>query len=150
MIQLMIGSGRLLEPATSYDSAAVALADRHYPRRPGVRTQVGGPARKLILRDAAGTACFVWLWPKDGMRWDGQTGYYCSLFRNESPILSSVLVLDAEAWAVEKWGPRRMFTYVDPRRVHSTNPGYCFKVAGWQHKCWTPSGKALLVKEYGR
>jgi hypothetical protein len=148
VIQLAIATtDRLFEPANQFDSAAVTLANRHYPRRPGDRTQVGGPSRKLILRTPDGTACFVWLWPHDGRRWDGQTGYYCSIFRNESPLKSSALILDAEWWAVERWGPARMYTYVDPHKVRSANPGYCFKAAGWRHVRWTESGKALLVKE---
>jgi hypothetical protein len=146
-VQLAIAGDRLLQPANHYDSAAVALADRHYPRRVGVRTQVGGPSRKFVLRDAAGTATFVWLWPQDGLRWDGQTGFYCSIFRNESAIRSSLLILDAERWAVDRWGDQRRFTYVEPRKVRSSNPGYCFKVAGWEQRATTKSGKILLVKE---
>jgi hypothetical protein len=101
-----------------------------------------------VLRDAASTATFIWLWPHDGKRWDGQAGFYCAVFRNESPRRSSDLILEAEGLATEHWGgPQRMFTYVDPRRVASANPGYCFKMAGWRFERLSASGKHLLVKD---
>lgn len=115
---------------THHDQEVVALVDRHYSRRPGQRRQVGGPARKLVLRDAAGSAVFIWLWPQDGKRWDGQVGFYCSVFRNESARQSSDVIREAEELAAAHWGGvRRMFTYVDPSRVRSRNPGYCFLMA---------------------
>jgi hypothetical protein len=133
---------------TGYDPEIIALIDRHYSRRPGQRTQVGGPARRLILRDALGSVAFVWLWPLDGKRWDGQNGFYCAAFRNESARLSSEIILEAEQHARDYWGgAHRMFTYVDPRRVLSNNPGYCFLRAGWRRVFTTRHGRHLLVKE---
>lgn len=40
-----------------------------------------------------------------------------------------------------------MFTYVDPSKIRSFNPDYCFKVAGWRFIRRTRSGKHLLAKE---
>lgn len=81
---------------------------------------------------------------------DGQLGYNCSIFRNESSRRSSEIILEAEEWAFEKWGPSRIYTYVDPRKITSPNPGYCFKVAGWKFARRGRDGKHLLAKELPR
>jgi hypothetical protein len=129
-----------------FDQECRVLADRHYSRRtPGAR-QFCYSGRKLVLRNAAGTVLFVWMFPDPTMRMDGQTGYNCAIFRNESPRLSSEIILEAERMAFEKWGPGRMYTYIDPAKIKSRNPGYCFKVAGWRFVRATPSGKHLLIK----
>ena len=78
---------------------------------------------------------------------DGQTGYSCAIFRNESPRRSSDIILEAEELAFEKWGPNRLYTYVDPRQVKSRNPGYCFLCAGWVRAGFSKGGKLLLVKD---
>lgn len=62
---------------------------------------------------------------------DGQTGYNCAIFRNESSRRSSDVILECEAIAIDRWGPNRMYTYCDPAKIRSSNPGYCFKQAGW-------------------
>lgn len=64
---------------------------------------------------------------------DGQTGYNCAIFRNESKRRSSDIILECEAIAIERWGPNRMYTYVNPAKIASPNPGYCFKRAGWRN-----------------
>ena len=81
------------------------------------------------------------------MRQDGQLGYNNAIFRNESRRRSSEIILEAEELAVQKWGPNRAYTYVDPRKVASVNPGYCFKCAGWQFVRLSLSGKHLLEKQ---
>ena len=68
---------------------------------------------------------------------------------NESARPGSEIILEAETHATVKWGPNRMYTYVDPRHVKSPNPGYCFKLAGWRFVKRTADGKHLLVKEVG-
>jgi hypothetical protein len=84
--------------------------------------------------------------PDPTMRMDGQTGYNCAIFRNESSRQSSEIILEAECLAIEKWGIDRFYTYVDPRQVASKNPGYCFKCAGWHFERLSRSGKHLLIK----
>jgi hypothetical protein len=129
-----------------FDQECRVLADRHYSRRtPGAR-QFCYSGRKLVLRNAAGSVLFVWMFPDPTMRMDGQTGYNCAIFRNESARRSSEIILEAEGMAFSKWGPDRMYTYIDPAKIKSRNPGYCFKVAGWRFVRVTPSGKHLLVK----
>lgn len=101
-----------------------------------------------MLRDAAGDILFAWIWPEDSMRMDGQTGYNCAIFRNESMRQSSDIILEAESLAFDKWGPNRLYTYVDPSKIKSVNPGYCYKMAGWIQQGFTKSGKVLLIKEW--
>lgn len=78
-------------------------------------------------------AGFIWRLSKH--RKDGQTGVECTLFRNEGTsagCYASCLILGAMSWAWRAWPGARLFTFVDPRKVRSTNPGYCFLMAGWR------------------
>jgi len=135
-----------LVKTTHFDPEMAMLADRHYSRRTVGARQFCYSGRKLVLRDTPGTILFVWMWPDDTMRMDGQTGYNCAMFRNESGRRSSEIILEAEQHATTKWGPGRFYTYVDARKVASANPGYCFKVAGWKFDRLSANGKHLLVK----
>lgn len=129
-----------------FDGECAELADRHYSRRTVGARQFVYSGRQLILRDAESLVLFAWVWPEVEYRMDGQNGYNCAIFRNESTRPGSGIVLEAETAAVAKWGPNRMYTYVDPRYVQSPNPGYCFKLAGWKFVKRTKDGKHLLVK----
>jgi hypothetical protein len=80
-------------------------------------------------------------------RMDTQTGFNCAIFRNESSRRSSEIILEAERFAVAKWGPSRAFTFVDVRKVRSSNPGWCFIAAGWRKCGKTKSGKIILEKQ---
>jgi len=131
---------------THFDPEMSALADRHYSRRTVGARQFCYAGRKLVLRDYAGLVLFVWMWPYDELRMDGQTGYNCSIFRNESGRLSSEIILEAEQLALDKWGPNRFYTYVDGRKIRSTNPGFCFLKAGWRKDGFSKSGLLRLVK----
>ena len=133
------------------DPRLYALYKRHYSaeknaayRRPG-NTNCVGPGVPLCLLTTAGDAAFIWLW-NTAERLDGQTGVGCTLFRNESPTLSSALILEAERLAWSRWPGARLFTYVDARKVRrKRDPGRCFLRAGWRH-CGT-SGRGLLLFE---
>jgi hypothetical protein len=138
-----------LQKTSHFDVEMAMLADRHYSRRTKGARQFCYAGRKLVLRDNAGDVLFVWMWPFDHLRMDNQTGYNCAIFRNESKRRSSDIILEAEQHAVEKWGRNRFYTYVDARKVKSPNPGYCFKMAGWQRMGQSKSGLELLVKEHG-
>jgi len=126
------------------DPEMAQLADRHYSRRTIGAAQYASPGRALHLRDNAGLVLFTWVWSL--YRADKQTGFHCTIFRNESARLSSDIILEAEMLAVLEWGPGRAFTYVDGSRVASQNPGYCFKCAGWQYVGVSQAGKHLLEK----
>jgi hypothetical protein len=138
-----------LVKTSHFDPEMAMLADRHYSRRTVGARQFCYAGRKLVLRDAAGDVLFVWMWPFDEMRMDGQTGYNCAIFRNESKRRSSDIILEAEQAAVDKWGDNYFYTYVNARKVRSPNPGYCFKMAGWRRVGRSKTGLELLEKRGG-
>ena len=147
---MMLAFGPGLIKTTHFDPEMAALADRHYSRRTIGASQFLYSGRKLVLRDSVGLVLFGWVWPDPSMRMDGQSGYNCAIFRNESARRSSEIILEAEQHAVDKWGPGRAFTYVDPVRIRSANPGCCFKKAGWKKVGTSQTGKILLVKDLVR
>lgn len=135
------------------DAACLALYDRHYAARRyadgRVRRLFCGPGDKLVLRTAAGDAFFVWRGFLDDCR-DARTGarqdgINCAAFRNEGTAQSSELIRQADQIADVVWPGRRHYTYVNPRRVRSGNPGYCFLCAGW-HRCGR-TANGLIVLE---
>jgi len=136
-----------LVKTSHFDPEMAMLADRHYSRRTIGARQFCYAGRKLVLRDTAGEVLFVWMWPLDEMRQDNQTGYNCAIFRNESRRLSSDIILEAEQEAFNKWGINRVYTYVNGKKIRSSNPGCCFKKAGWVRQGFSRSGLTLLVKE---
>jgi len=131
---------------THFDPEMSALADRHYSRRTVGARQFLYSGRKLVLRNAEGTVLFGWMWPDDTMRMDGQTGYNCAIFRNESGRRGSDIILEAEAWATKWWGPNRFYTYVDPSKIRTEVPGYCFRRAKWKHIGESKKGFLLFAK----
>ena len=139
-----------LSQTNKFDPEGCELADRHYPnrtRREKTRSnQFVGPGEQIVLRNNEGTVLFVWI-RNTIERLDKQVGINCSIFRNESSRLSSDIILEAEQFAVRKWGPTRAFTYVDESKIRSSNPGYCFQKSGWK-KCGRSKtyGKVILEK----
>lgn len=127
------------------DLAVFQLFQRHYTYKPDRKSHAfAGVGEKLVLVTPSCDAAFVWL--KQMIRDDGQDGVCCTLFRNEGEILSSSLIQDACQLAYQRWGDVRLFTYVNPRKVKSSNPGYCFKMAGFQ-RCGETKWNKLLVLE---
>jgi hypothetical protein len=130
-----------------FDHEMSELADRHYSRRTIGARQFLYSGRKLVLRDAEGLILFGWMYPQAEMRMDGQTGYFCAIFRNESRRLASEIILEAEGFATRKWGQNRFYTYVDPKRVRGNPPGNSFYRAGYKLVHQSKTGKHLLAKE---
>lgn len=127
------------------DPLGLVLHRRHYSRR---RYADGrdpalfvGPGEKLVLVSHDDDALFVWRRFIDA---SGQQGVNCAIFRNESRHLASAMILDAESWAWARWPGERFYTYVNAHRIRSTNPGYCFKCAGWR-TCGETRGRRPLV-----
>ena len=120
------------------DSRAFALYRRHYsayknmkPYRAVGETNFLGPGECMVLLTSCGQAVFTWQ-RNTVPRYDGQTGVCCTIFRNESPILSSDLIREADMLACQRWPGERHFTYVDHTRIrHKRDPGRCFRKAGW-------------------
>lgn len=128
------------------DRACADLADRHYSRQSHGSRFFMPPGLTIVLRDSPGTVVFGWL--KNVVpRMDGLKGILCTIFRNESGRLSSEIILEAESFAVARWGPCMAYTYIDSSAISSKNPGFCFKVAGWKRTGRSKSGKILLSKD---
>lgn len=136
------------------DPAAYQIMRRHYTfheykdnRRHNIlnpnRYLFCGPGEKLVLVTSNYDALFVW---RKFIDKSGQSGVNCAVFRNESERLSSELILAAEEIAWIKWPGARLYTYVNAMKIKSTNPGYCFKMAGWK-ECGYSSAKKLLILE---
>jgi len=138
-----------LIPTHKYDPEMAAFSDSHYSRQTPGSPQFMPPGETLVLRDAQGRILFGWV--KQGFRADGESGIYCSIFRNQnSGRCSSQIILEAEEWALQRWSTDRFFTYVDPAEIKSPNPGYCFKMAGWHFVRECVDGKHLLEKLLNR
>jgi hypothetical protein len=135
------------------DKTCLAMYERHYSayryRDGRKRTLFCGPGEKVVLRNAAGDAFFVWRKFIDKCIDDRtgrpQEGINCAVFRNESSSLSSGLIREADAIADCIWTDRRHYTYVSAKDVRSSNPGFCFVMAGWVRCGKTKSG--LLIFE---
>ena len=129
------------------DARARALYLRHYSCRHYAdnrrRTIFVGPGEKMVLLTLECDALFVW---RKFISDDGQDGVNCAVFRNEGPKLSSALVLEAEQLAWQRWPNERLYTYVDPKKIRSTNAGYCFKAAGWRVCGHSQRGLVILEK----
>lgn len=134
-------------PIKDGDYEARKFFDRHYSRhfyKDGRDPKLFvGPGEKMVLRTPCGRALFVW---RKFISGDGQEGLNCAVFRNEGGGLSSDLILAAEDMAWKRWPRQRLFTYVDPRKVQSKNPGFCFIRAGWT-RCGLTKHRKLMIFE---
>lgn len=162
-----------LVKTTHFDGEMSMFADRHYSRRtPGAR-QFLYSGRKLVLRNTEGTVLFAWIWPDDDKRMDGQTGYNCAIFRNESERRAHAIILEAEEAAFAKWGPNRMYSYIDARKTRTIIAlrnyrkwgirrgerivGFAWRKAGWKPRLYkngqphlSKAGQWLFIKNYRR
>ena len=148
MIQplLPLFAGRWV-PTRDGDPSVREVFDRHYSRR---RYRDGrspilfvGPGQKMVLRSVCGRAILVW---RKFISLDRQEGVNCAVFRNEGAGRSSALLVEAMRLAWDRWPGERLYTYVDGRRVRSSNPGYCFICAGW-NPCGYTRDRGLRILE---
>jgi len=127
------------------NSRGLALYERHYSARKYAdgrkRELFCGPGEKTVLLTEADDALFVWRKFIDD---SGQQGVNCAVFRNEGELLSSDLIREACAIAWSRWPNQRLYTYVDPEEIESSNPGYCFLMAGWQKCGVSKAGQIIL------
>lgn len=134
-------------PVKDGDARARWLFNRHYSkyhyadgRKPALFV---GPGEKLVLLTVDCLALWVW---RKFISDSGQQGVNCAVFRNEGPIQSSLLVREACAIADARWPGERQYTFVKASAIRSTNPGYCFKVAGWR-ECGRTKARGLVILE---
>ncbi len=105
----------------------------------------GGSGEKIVLVTHQADALIVFR--KGSERGLGQ-GVHCSVFRNEGHFRSSSLIREAVSeWAWRRWPGERLYTYVGGQRVVSSNPGYCFKSAGWK-RCGVTLGGMIVLELY--
>jgi len=116
------------------DQTVRALVDEHYSRQSVGASQFCRPGHNLVLRTVDGSAAWI-SWR--GIRDDGiERAWECTFFRNTSTMLSSELIHWAVYATISEW--RHVFpangfiTYVDPKKVSSEVPGYCFIRAGFK------------------
>ena len=140
------------ERVTKFDKRTAAIADRHYSRRKIGSPQFMPPGQTIILFEPLG-AVFGW-WrphPRSGLKqMNNLDGWTCTIFRNETEMQSSGMILEAEKFLLnETCGPSGLITYVWDSRISSKNPGYCFKMAGWKVVGRSADNKkSLLTKPF--
>ena len=127
---------------------ALEIYSRHYTYAGGnyaASHSIVGPGERIVLVTAEEDALFIWR--REAFRMDGQQGANCAVFRNEGLTLSSGLIIEAEQLAWKRWPGERLFTFVNPTKVQSANPGYCFICAVWSRCGTTRKGLIILEKE---
>lgn len=130
--------------------AALPLANRHYSRQTPESGQFVAPGRCVVLTGINADALWVSLWQHPEYvdhAWPG--AWLCSLFRNESAVLSSDLIRQAVAATRFVWPcvpPLGMVTFVDPAMVRrKRDPGRCFVRAGFR-PCGATQGGLLAFQ----
>jgi len=139
------------------DPECIPIADRHYNRQKPGSPQFLPPGRCFALKiKAAGEVVALWgtSWPYAQYvkhAWAG--AWMCSVFRNESSYRSSDLIAAAVRATRFYYGtppPQGFVTFVNLRKVRSSNPGYCYQRAGWEKVGWTKGGLAALQLPPGK
>ena len=123
------------------------MYNRHYSRRVYADgrqpVKFTGPGEHICLTTPLRDALFVWRNFHDD---SGQWGICCAIFRNESQVLSSNLIREADAVADCCWPSQRHYTYIRAAAVKSRNPGWCFICAGWHRAGVTKGGLVVLAR----
>ena len=132
-----------------FDREVLPLADRHYTRQKIGSPQFVPPGRCLVLRTPSVDAFWVTSWPfAEYVRhaWGG--AWVCSAFRNESTVLSSLLIREAVAATLAFFGAAPalgMITFVNADKVrHKRDPGRCYLRAGFRNVGFTKGGLVAL------
>lgn len=137
------------ERSHRFDRRALPLADRHYNRRKVGSPQFVPPGRCIVLLTGTADALWVTSWPfAEYVRHAWPGAWICSCFRNESPHLSSGLILQAIAATRHIWGDPPalgMVTFVDPEKTRrKRDPGRCYRRAGFRVVGETKGGLVAL------
>lgn len=133
------------------DQDARHIADRHYSRQTHGDPRFTRNGQNLVLVTRELTALWVTHRPAPGkaQRPDGQDAWECTMFRREGgEHRASDMIREAVLCTVAFWGPippDGFLTYVDPAKVGSEVPGYCFRRAGWKRRGTSRDGKPCFV-----
>ena len=144
-------SAYLWQLSHRFDPRALPLANRHYNRQTPESPQFVPPGRCLVLLTADATALWVTSWPIFAQHaWAG--AWVNTLFRNERPDLhlSSELIAEAVAVTRAAFGPpptNGIITFIAPESVRSSNPGYCYRKAGWRRVGVTQKRRRLVFQQ---
>lgn len=133
---------------------AVALANRHYSRiafgKQGV--SLGPPGRLVCYLAQDQTAVWVSHWPYAHLALDHLDAYRCTMFRNEGPTLSSIMIKEAMRLTQDHWGAQpadEWITWVAPDLTASNVSGWCFRRAGWyRDRLWKPSRRDVRLERF--
>lgn len=132
------------------DPTVVPLADRHYNRQKIGAPQFVPPGRAVVLATPARDAFWITSWPFARFvkhEWAG--AWVCSAFRNESIVLSSLLIRQAIAATLAVWPEPPVLgcvTFVDASKVRpKRDPGRCFLRAGF-HVCGETKGGLVALQ----
>lgn len=147
-----------MEKVRPTEDAILLMVRNHYSHRDNIekrpRTEKTSKtwwsnARLAVFSDPERTYVFAWQWPRDGYRKDGQNGFNNILFHRSDrcPYQASDIIIAAVCAAFDHWGENRCYTYVDAEKVQSSNPGYCYKKAGWKLLRISANGKPLITLE---
>ena len=123
------------------DGVGGGASTPHYSRESvGAVDFMGSGKTFVLLAEHEGGSRAVWgvIENFDGSR-DGTRRFRCSIYRNETPWLSSELIREATALTYERWarafqwsGSPPLITEVDASKVkRKRDPGRCFLKAGW-------------------
>lgn len=131
------------------DGVSVGKAPHYSRQTPGASLFTrNGQNLVFLLEDCL--AVWVTFRPTPGKatRPDRLDAWECALFRNEGHVVSSELVREAHLLSAAIWGSIPMdglITFVQPDRIQSEIPGYCYRRAGWKHRGASSDGKPKLV-----
>lgn len=121
------------------DQRTRVIADRHYNRQKVGAPQFVPPGRCRVLVTEVADAFWVTSWPYGAYvkhAWPG--AWICSAFRNESPVLSSLLIREAVMATVAFWGEipdLGMISFIDATKVRKKRDwGRCYLKAGWERE----------------
>lgn len=136
------------ERVGKFHVASASLADNHYSRRTIGSPQFMPPGQTIVLARPGGV--FGW-WrphPDSGIvAMNKLDGWTCTIFRNEArDVLSSELILAAETFITD-CGPDGLITYVWDKKIRSSNPGCCFKLAGYRATGRSADNKKTLLQK---
>ena len=134
--------------STSHDPRGCALADRHYSRKKPGTPQFAPPGRRIVLlKDPDAVWCTSWPYG-ELVAHDYPGAMVCTIFRNESDVLSSLLVrqaLAATRWKYPELPDLGIITWINAGKVRrKRDPGRCFLRAGFERIGLSRTGLVTL------